>query len=174
MDHRKKNFKLSYLLYLISIISFFFNSAYIKTVSAETPIEIENPIFTTIGVNEMPYTLKAASGIQKGNDLELFEIEGKIKNRNGMWVYLNADKGNYNQVSGVVFLFNNIVVYTDNKQKLFADEAIIDMNQDIITLLSNVEYQNERNKIKADKSIITDNFQKIKYFGNVKTEIKKN
>ena len=32
----------------------------------------------------MPYTIKADLGIKRGDDLELFDIEGKIKNRDGI------------------------------------------------------------------------------------------
>ena len=140
--------------------------------STQTPIEIANPIFTTKGVNDIPYTIKATSGIKKGENLELFEIEGKVKNRNNIWVYLNADKGNYNQISQIVFLYDNIEVYTDNKEKLVSDEAIIDMKQDMITLISNVKYENQNNSIEADKSVIKNNFQSFDYFGNIKTIIK--
>ena len=162
---------LSFFL-LILILSFYVN--YGMTETTETPIEIENPIFTTKGVNEIPYTIKANSGIQRGDSLELFEIEGKIKNRDNIWIYLNADKGNYNQISEVVFLFNNIEVYTDNKQRLISDEAIVDIQNDVITLLSNVEYEDKNNRIKADKTVITNNFKSFEYFGNVKTNLSSN
>ena len=160
----------SCLLYILFIVFSYLNFAQSENIN--TPIQIENPVFTTKGINEMPYTIKAASGIQKGDDLVLFEIEGKIKNQDNIWVYLNADKGNFNQISGVVFLFNNIEVYTDDQQRMTSDEAIVDINKDRITLISNVEYQNRNNKIKADRSVIRNNFQNFEYFGNVRTNIK--
>tara|TARA_B100000686_G_C16783518_1_gene973590 strand:- start:1696 stop:2211 length:516 start_codon:yes stop_codon:yes gene_type:complete len=165
---------INYLLSFFLIFNIFFYSKKSISENIETPIEIANPIFTTKGINEMPYTIKAASGIQIGNNLELFQIEGKIKNRDNIWIYLNADKGNYDQISQVVFLFNNIEVYTNNKEKLISDEAIIDMKKDIITLLYNVEYENSYNKIKADKSVIRNNFQSFEYIGSVKTNLKNN
>ena len=139
--------------------------------NSEAPVEIANPVFTTKGINEMPYTIKASSGIQRGDNLELFAIEGKIKNRDNIWIYLNADKGNYNQTTQVVLLFNNIEVYTDNKERLKSDEAIIDVQKDIIILLSNVEHEDENNRIKADKSVIKDNFKSFEYLGNVRTNL---
>jgi hypothetical protein len=164
---------ITYLVSFLFILHLPFHSNYAFSESTYTPIEIANPVFTTKGVNEIPYTIKAASGIQRGDDLELFEIEGKIKNHDNIWIYLNADKGNYNQISQVVFLFRNIQVYTDNKEKLTSDEAIIDLQKDIITLLSNVKYENQNNRIESDKSVITDNFQNFEYFGNVRTNINK-
>tara|TARA_Y100000741_G_scaffold364592_1_gene356157 strand:- start:686 stop:1201 length:516 start_codon:yes stop_codon:yes gene_type:complete len=165
---------ISYLLSFLFICNILFYAKKSVSENTETPIEIANPVFTTKGINEMPYTIKATSGIQRGNNLELFQIEGKIKNRDNIWIYLNADKGNYNQISQVVFLFNNIEVYTDNEEKLVSDEAIIDMQKDIITLLSNVEYKNPNNRIKADKSVIRNNFQSFEYTGSVKTNLKNN
>ncbi len=165
--------KITYLLFFLFILSLAFYAKNSTAENSETPIEIANPVFTTKGVGEMPYTIKAASGIQRGNDLELFEIEGKIKNHDNIWIYLNADKGNYNQISQIVFLYKNIKVYTDNKEILISDEAIIDLQKDTITLLSNVKFENQNNRIRSDKSVITNNFQNFKYFGNVKTNINK-
>jgi len=162
---------ISYLLFFLFILNFPFYANYGISENSEIPIEIENPIFTTKGVNEMPYTIKAALGIQRGNNLELYEIEGKIKNRDNIWIYINADKGNYNQISKIVFLFNNIEVYSDNEERLISDEAVIDIEQDVITLLSNVKYENQNNSIEADKSVIKNKFKSFEYFGNVKTNI---
>jgi len=161
----------AYLLLCLFFLNLFFYTSFSISENTETPIEIANPVFTTKGVNEMPYTIKATSGIQRGNDLELYKIEGKIKNRDNIWIYISADKGVYNQISQIVFLYNNIEIYTDNEQRLVSDEAIIDMHKDIITLISNVEYENQKNRVVADKSVISDNFKSFDYSGNVKTNI---
>tara|TARA_B100000965_G_scaffold340865_1_gene309376 strand:- start:74 stop:592 length:519 start_codon:yes stop_codon:yes gene_type:complete len=160
-----------YLLFFLFILNLPFYNNYSVAENSKTPIEIINPIFTTKGIDETPYTIKAASGIQRGEDLELFKIRGKIKNREDIWIYLNADQGKYNQLAQIVFLFNNIEVHTDNEEKLLSDEAIIDIQKNTITLLSNVRYENKNNKIEADKSIIKNNFQSFEYTGNVKTNI---
>ena len=161
----------SLLVYLLLILNLSLYTNYSISENSEAPVEIANPVFTTKGINEMPYTIKASSGIQRGDNLELFAIEGKIKNRDNIWIYLNADKGNYNQTTQVVLLFNNIEVYTDNKERLKSDEAIIDVQKDIIILLSNVEHEDENNRIKADKSVIKDNFKSFEYLGNVRTNL---
>ena len=162
----------SYILLFLFVLKFTFHSNYAISEVIETPIEIANPVFTTKGINEMPYTIKASLGIQKGDSLELYQIEGKIKNKNNIWIYLSAEKGNYNQISQIIFLYNDIEIYTDNEERLISDEAIVDMRQDMITLLSNVKHENENNKIEADKSVISNNFQSFDYIGNVNTIIK--
>jgi len=164
-------FKFNNLFLFLIILNLIIYSSYSVSENSETPVEIANPIFTTKGINEMPYTIKAALGIQQGENLELYEIEGKIKNRDNIWIYINADKGNYDQISQVVFLFNNVEVYTDDKERLLSDEAIIDIEKDIITLISNVKYKNQDNVIEADKSVIKNKFKSFEYFGNVQTII---
>ena len=164
--------KIKFFLLFLVIFNLSFYSSFSNSENIETPVEIVNPVFTTKGINEMPYTIKANLGIKRGDDLELFDIEGKIKNRDGIWIYINADIGNYNQLAQVVLLYENILVYTDNNEKLLSDEAVIDIQKDMITLLSNVKYENHNNKIEADKSVIRDNFQSFEYTGNVKTSIR--
>ncbi len=159
------------IIFSYVFLLFFLHTSHSITETIETPIEISNPIFTTKGINEMPYTIKASSGIQKGDNIELYHIEGKIKNRDNIWIYLNAEKGNYNQISQVVFLYQNIEVYTDNEEILLSDEAIVDIQQDKITLISNVKYENKISTIEADKSVISNDFQNFDYSGSVKTSI---
>ena len=164
-------FKFNNLFLFLIILNLIIYSSYSVSENSETPVEIANPVFTTKGINEMPYTIKAALGVQRGENLELYEIEGKIKNRDNVWIYINADKGNYDQISQVVFLFNNVEVYTDYKERLLSDEAIIDIEKDIITLISNVKYKNQDNMIEADRSVIKNKFKSFEYSGNVQTII---
>ena len=163
--------KFKNLFLFLIILNLIIYSSYSVSENSETPVEIATPIFTTKGINEMPYTIKAALGIQRGDNLELYEIEGKIKNRDNIWIYINADKGNYNQISQIVYLLNNVEVYTDNEERLLSDEAVIDIEKDIITLISNVKYKNQDNVIEADKSVIKNKFKSFEYFGNVRTNI---
>ena len=66
-----------YLLIFLFILNLPFFANFTKAENTETPIEIANPVFTTKGINEMPYTIKAALGIQQGENLIgcPFEIE---------------------------------------------------------------------------------------------------
>ena len=170
--NRAKYFFSVFFILCCSHLALFVNET--KSEEINDPMEIANPILTTKGINANPYEIKASNGIKKGDDLELFQIEGKLKTKNGIWTYLNADRGIYNQISGVIFLFNNVLFYTENNEKLISDEAIVDLNKDIITLLSNVEHINQNNEIKAEKSVIQGDFQKIAFFGNVRTNLKIN
>ena len=66
----------------------------------------------------------------------------------------------------------NIVVYTDNNEKIYSDYAIVETKIDKITLDKNVKYENDIGLITADSSIIENNFSQINYAGNVKSSIK--
>ena len=136
-------------------------------------IEIKNPIFTTKSIDGNPYEIKAEKGLQRENFLDLFVIEAKLKTNNDIWIYLNADKGTFNQSSGEILLESNIEIYTETDEKIFAELANVNTNGKIITLKKNVKYQDSNIFIQADESIINDDFSSITYYGNVKSKILK-
>ena len=48
------------------------------------------------GLSDKTYEIKAEKGLKSDNELKLFAIEGKFKTvKDGKWIYLEADKGNY-------------------------------------------------------------------------------
>ena len=140
----------------------------------QNTIEIKNPIFTTKSIDGSPYEIKAEKGLQRENYLDLFVIEAKLKTNKDIWIYLNADKGTYNQSSGEILLESNIEIYTETDEKIFAELANVNTNGKIITLKKNVKYQDSNIFISADESIINDDFSSIIYYGNVKSKILKN
>ena len=97
-----------------------------------------------------------------------------MKTNNDIWIYLNADKGTFNQSSGEILLESNIEIYTEAYEKIFAELANVNTNGKIITLKKNVKYQDSNIFISADESIISDDFSSITYYGNVKSKILKN
>ena len=61
-------------------------------------IEIDNPRFSEKSLSDKTYEIKAEKGLKSDNELKLFAIEGKFKTvKDGKWIYLEADKGNYSQ-----------------------------------------------------------------------------
>jgi len=136
-------------------------------------VEMKNPIFTTKGIDGNPYEIKAEKGFQNEDFLDLLNIEAKLKTDKGVWIYLNADKGTFNQLSGKIELENNIEVYTELEEKIYADLAKVNTNDKMIMLIDNVKYQDSNITITADKSIISDEFSNITYSGNVKSKVLK-
>ena len=157
-------------LFIIFLIFFEFKSNGEET---QNTIEIKNPIFTTKSIDGSPYEIKAEKGTQRENFLDLFVIEAKLKTNNDIWIYLNADKGTFNQSSGEILLESNIEIYTEAYEKIFAELANVNTNGKIITLKKNVKYQDSNIFISADESIINDDFSSITYYGNVKSKILK-
>ena len=139
----------------------------------QNTIEIKNPIFTTKSIDGSPYEIKAEKGLQRENYLDLFAIEAKLKTNKDIWIYLNADKGTFNQSSGEIQLESNIEIYTDADEKIFAELANVNTNGKIITLKKNVRYQDSNILIFADESIINDEFSNITYYGNVRSKVLK-
>ena len=169
MIFKKK--KIHFHLFIIFLLFFGFRSYGEET---QNTIEIKNPIFTTRSIDGSPYEIKAEKGLQRENFLDLFVIEAKLKTNKDIWIYLNADKGIFNQSSGEILLESNIKIYTDSDEKFFAELANVNTNSKIITLKKNVKYQDSNIFISADESIINDDFSNVTYYGNVKSKVLKN
>ena len=165
-----KNKKILMHLFIIFLLFFGFQS---NAEENQNTIEIKNPIFTTKSIDGSPYEIKAEKGLQRESYLDLFVIEAKLKTNNDIWIYLNADKGTFNQSSGEILLESNIEIYTETDEKIFAELANVNTNSKIISLKKNVKHQDSNIFISADESIINDDFSSITYYGNVKSKILK-
>ena len=155
---------------LLSLVVLFISTTLIY--SEDLFIEIDNPKFSEKGLSDKTYEIKAEKGLKSDKELKLFVIEGKFKTaKDGKWIYLEADKGNYSQENNFIELEENIIFYTDDGEKLSSRYATFDMQNDIIELVENVSHKNIKGLILSDSSIITNNFNKITYFGNVESLI---
>ena len=149
------------------ILFIFFNS---QSISNENQgIEINKPKFSEKGLDNRLYEIKADRGFQKKNSLELFDVEGKLRTDSGIWIYLNAERGDYNQQMNFIELNGNINFYIDKNDKFQSDYALFSINNDLVEFNKNVEHIKGSNIIKAEKSKMKDNFNHIIYEGNVRT-----
>ncbi len=138
--------------------------------SNESPeIEIDKPKFSEKGLDNRLYEIKANKGIQREGNLELFIVEGKLRTDAGIWIYLNAKKGNFDQVENLIELNGRINFYTEEDDKFQSDNALFSINDDLITFNNNVKHIRGSNIITADESKIRNNFNHIVYKGNVST-----
>jgi len=155
----------------ILIFLFVINMTITVLADSLNSIEIINPIFTTKGIGENQYEIKAETGLQQDGVLYLKKIKGKLKTNDNVWIYLNADEGIFEQSNGIINLSKNIIVYTDNDEKIYSDYALVDTKLDKISFEKNVKYENNIGTITADYSIVENNFSQIRYSGNVKSLI---
>ena len=132
-------------------------------------IEIDNPKFSEKGLDNRLYEIKAERGIQRENNLELFIVEGKLRTDTGIWIYLDAKTGNFDQVENSIELSGEINFYTDKEDRFSSDKAIFSINDDLVEFNSNVEHTRRNIIISADESKIKNNFNHIIYKGNVST-----
>ena len=132
-------------------------------------IEIDKPKFSEKGLNNRLYEIKAEKGIQTENNLELFIVEGKLRTGSGIWIYLDAKKGNFNQIENLIELSGEINFYTDEEDNFSSDHALFSINNDLLKFNSNVKHIRGKNVIMADESRMTNNFSHIFYEGNVST-----
>ena len=132
-------------------------------------IEIDKPKFSEKGLDNRLYEIKAEKGIQRESNLELFIVEGKLKTDSGIWIYLNARKGSFDQVKNLIELNGEINFYTDEEDRFQSDNALFSINDDIVEFNKNVKHIRGSSIITADASKIRSNFNHIIYKGNVIT-----
>ena len=156
--------KLSFFFLLISIL---FQTNLFSNENLE--IEIDNPKFSEKGLDNRLYEIKAEKGIQREGNLELFSVEGKLRTDSGIWIYLNANKGNFNKIENLIELNGEINFYTDEEDRFQSDNALFSINDDLVEFNKNVKHVRGRNIITADESKIRNNFNHIVYKGNVST-----
>ena len=156
----------------ISVL-FFLNVLNAPANDNETVIEIDQPRFSEKGLDQKSYEIKAQKGLRSSEKLVLFDVEGKFKTNDGLWIYMNADEGDYEQTKNTIKLSDNVKFYTDDGDKITSNNAIFKMNEDLIILRTNVFHENKELRIKSDRTIISNNFDNILHEGNVTTEILK-
>tara|TARA_Y200000002_G_scaffold344431_1_gene317649 strand:+ start:1014 stop:1454 length:441 start_codon:yes stop_codon:yes gene_type:complete len=132
-------------------------------------IEIDKPKFSEKGLDNRLYEIKAEKGVQRESNLELFIVEGKLRTDSGMWIYLDAKKGNFNQIENLIELSGEINFYTDEEDRFRSDHALFSINDDLVEFNKNVEHTIGSSIIIADGSKIKNNFNHIVYEGNVST-----
>ena len=153
-------FSVLFLLILLLFQSNLFSNENIE-------IEIDKPKFSEKGLNNRLYEIKAEKGIQKEGDLELFIVEGKLRTDSGIWIYLNAKKGNFDQIANLIELSGEINFYTDEEDRFQSDNASFSINDDLVEFNNNVKHVKGSSVITADESRIRNNFNHIVYKGNV-------
>ena len=132
-------------------------------------IEIDKPKFSEKGLDNRLYEIKAERGIQRENNLEVFTVEGKLRTDTGIWIYLEAKRGNFDQIENLIELSGEINFYTDEEDRFRSDKAIFSINDDLVEFNSNVKHIRTNGVIIADESKIKNNFNHIVYQGNVST-----
>ena len=155
-----------FILFLLNVVNATANDS-------ETVIEIDQPRFSEKGLDQKSYEIKAQKGLRSSEKLVLFDVEGKFKTNDGLWIYMNADEGDYEQTKNTIKLSDNVKFYTDDGDKITSNSAIFKMDEDLIILKKNVFHENKDLRIKSDTTIISNNFDNILHEGNVITEILK-
>ena len=155
------------------ILILFLNILNAAANDSETIIEIDQPRFSEKGLDQKSYEIKAQKGLRSSEKLVLFDVEGKFKTNDGLWIYMNANEGDYEQTKNTIKLSDNVQFYTDEGDKITSNDAIFKMDEDLIILRKNVFHENKELIIKSDTTTISNNFDNILHEGNVITEILK-
>ena len=155
------------------LILFFLSNLNAIANNNETIIEIDQPRFSEKGLDQKSYEIKAQKGLRSSEKLVLFDIEGKFKTNNGLWIYMNADEGDFKQEENIINLNKNVSFYTEYGDRILSENAIFKMNDDLIIFRNNVFHENSDGVIKSSIVTVSNNFNNIVYEGHVFTEISK-
>lgn len=162
-----------YLNRFFIFILYFLISLNVAASDSENIIEIDQPRFSEKGLDQKSYEIKAQKGHRSSKKLILFKVEGKFKTNDGLWIYMNANEGNYEQTKNIIKLSDNVEFYTDDGDKITSNNAVFKMDEDLIILKKNVFHENKELRIKSDMTTISNSFDNILHEGNVITEISK-
>ena len=153
------------LIVIYTILSFYS----LSLGNDDLEIEIDNPKFSEKGLDNRLYEIKADRGIQRENSLELFTVEGKLRSAAGIWVYLNAKKGSFDQIKNEIELSGEIAFYTDENDRFYSDFALFSIDNDLIKFNKNIKHIKGAVIITSDESRMKNGFEHIIYEGNVST-----
>ena len=115
-------------------ILFFLSNLNAAANESETIIEIDQPRFSEKGLDQKSYEIKAQKGLRSSEKLVLFGVEGKFKTNDGLWIYMNANKGDYEQTKNTIKLSDNVEFYTDDGDKITSSNAIFKMDEDFMKI----------------------------------------
>ena len=114
---------------------------------------IENLKYVSEDLSGNTYTLIARSASLKEdklNEVQLFDVNAEIAQKNQEIIYIYSKTANYNKINNNT-VFKKKVNVKYGKQTI--DSGILNLNfkKNLIEILENVLYLNENTKIKADK-----------------------
>lgn len=99
------------------------------------------------------YTVTAQSATFKENEVnevQLFEVNAKIKRRNEAVIYIYSKTANYNKINNNTFFKEKVnVKYGD--QTIDSETLNLNFKENLIEILDNVYYVDNSTKIKADR-----------------------
>ena len=125
-----------FILFLLSVLKATANDN-------DTIIEIDQPRFSEKGLDQKLYEIKAQKGLRSRDKLVLFDVEGKFKTNDGLWIYMNANEGDYEQTKNIIKLSDNVQFYTDDGDKISSNNAIYKLDEDLIIFQKNVFHENK-------------------------------
>ena len=125
---------------------------------------IENLKYISEDLLGNTYTLVAKSASLKENKLnevELFEVNAEIRQKNQEIIYIYSKTANYNKITNnTVFRKNVNVKY--GEQTIDSETLKLNFKDNLIEILDNVNYINKDTKIFADKVEIDLLYKKLK------------
>ena len=140
---------------------------YISSLNTTNKIEISNPIFKSKGLNSNPYEISAKKGFQKGNDLELLEINAKFTNDEGEFLFARSVSGFYSRENSKIELLGNVFISDQFGSETSANRAIIDIDANVIQFIGKVVSIKNNIEIRSNSLFADDGGKILTYYDEV-------
>ena len=140
---------------------------YISSINTSNEIEISNPVFKSKSLNSNPYEISAEKGLQKGDDLELLEINAKFQNDEGEFFFAKSESGFYSRENRKIELYGNVIITDQFGGMTSADKAIINIDAKIIQFIGKVISIKNDIEIRSNSSIADDVGKIVTYYDEV-------
>ena len=114
---------------------------------------IENLKYVSEDLSGNTYTVTAQSATLKEdklNEVQLFEVNAEIVQKNQEIIYIYSETANYNKINNNT-VFKKKVNVKYGSQTIDSEILNLNFKNSLIEILENVFYVNENTKIKADK-----------------------
>ncbi len=93
--------------------------------------ELLNPRFESEDTSQQPYTITAKKAYQNAGNLNLIFLDKPVADislKDGAWLAIEADKGEFEQVKQTLVLEGHVKLFHDAGYEMLTDHVDIDMN----------------------------------------------
>jgi lipopolysaccharide export system protein LptC len=131
--------------------------------------EMQNPKFHGIDKNNRPFNITALKGISLAdNKILLDNINGDITLKDGSWISILSEQGNYNVETQELFLNGKVNLFMDNSYEFFTESANINLEENMATGVEKVRIQGKIGVLDANGFIIKNSGDEVLFLGGVK------
>ena len=137
--------------------------------------QMHNSKFTGVDSSNQPYTITSNSAVQKtngSNDIDLVKPLADIRLKNGAWIAVEGDNGQYREQTGLITLEGNVKLYHDSGYEVVTQAAAIDLDKGISYSDSPTHAQGPRGEIDGEGFRLYQDSDRVVFTGKSRLVLK--